>query len=140
MKCVRFKSISRLFPRKQILQMVTVNPARALHQENALGRIRQGFQADLVAVPSSGSTDVFEQIIAFDASVELGDGERKRDRICSGERRLLACRGRQLADHTKPRAQQSAAACSRSFSAGRRTVQVGRRCRPELLACGCRHP
>ncbi len=55
---------------QEVLRMVTVNPARALHQENALGRIRQGFQADLVAVPSSDSTDVFEQIIAFDDPVD----------------------------------------------------------------------
>ena len=54
---------------EQILQMVTVNPARALRQENALGRIRSGFEADFVAVPCSGSTNVFEQIIAFDGSV-----------------------------------------------------------------------
>lgn len=54
---------------EEVLRMVTVNSARALHQENALGRVRQGFQADLVAVPFSGSTDLFEQIIAFDGSV-----------------------------------------------------------------------
>ena len=49
----------------EILQMVTVNPARALRQENALGQIRSGFGADLIAVPCTGSTDIFEQIIAF---------------------------------------------------------------------------
>jgi len=49
--------------------MVTVNPARALRQENELGGIRLGFKADLIAVPCSGSADVFEQIIAFDAPV-----------------------------------------------------------------------
>ena len=49
--------------------MVTVNPARALRQENELGGIRPGFKADLIAVPCSGSADVFEQIIAFDAPV-----------------------------------------------------------------------
>ena len=52
-----------------ILPMVTVNPAMALHQENALGRIRRGFQADLVALPCSGSTDVFEQIMSFEDTV-----------------------------------------------------------------------
>src|SRR5262249_47445529 len=56
-----FKSVS---PR-EILEMTTVNPAYALRQENALGRIRPGFQADLVAIPCSGSVDVFEQIVAF---------------------------------------------------------------------------
>jgi aminodeoxyfutalosine deaminase len=54
---------------EEILRMVTVNPARALRQENALGRIRSGFKADFVAVPCSGSKDVLEQIIAFDGPV-----------------------------------------------------------------------
>src|SRR6266702_6848652 len=50
---------------EEIFQMVTVNPARALRYENALGQIRPGFRADFIAVPCSGSTNVFEQIIAF---------------------------------------------------------------------------
>ena len=49
--------------------MVTVNPARALRYENALGQIRPDFGADLIAIPCSTSTDIFEQILAFDASV-----------------------------------------------------------------------
>ena len=53
----------------EILRLATVNPARALRYENALGQIRPGFRADLIAVPSSGSTDIFEQIIACDAPV-----------------------------------------------------------------------
>jgi len=62
------KNFPRLSP-EEILQMVTVNPACALRQENALGQIRPGFGADLIAVPCSGSTDIFEQIIACDAPV-----------------------------------------------------------------------
>ena len=54
---------------EEIFQMVTVNPARALRCENALGQIRPGFGADLIAVPCSGSTDIFEQILAFYAPV-----------------------------------------------------------------------
>ena len=54
---------------EEILRMVTVNPARALRQEDGLGRIRPGFEADLVAVPCPGSTDVFEQIISCNAAV-----------------------------------------------------------------------
>ncbi len=54
---------------EEILKMVTVNPARALRYENALGQIRPGFGADLIAVPCSASTDIFEQILAFDAPV-----------------------------------------------------------------------
>jgi cytosine/adenosine deaminase-related metal-dependent hydrolase len=49
---------------EQILQMVTVNPARALQQERALGQIIRGAHADLLAVPFSGD-DVLEEIIAF---------------------------------------------------------------------------
>ena len=54
---------------EEIFQTVTVNPARALRQENALGQIRPGFGADLIAVPCTGSTDIFEQIIACDTPV-----------------------------------------------------------------------
>ena len=54
---------------EKIFQMVTVNPARAFRYENALGQIRPGFGADLIAVPCSASTDIFEQILAFDAPV-----------------------------------------------------------------------
>ncbi len=54
---------------EEIFQMATVNPARALRQENALGQIRPGFGADLITVPCSGSTNVFEQIIAFGGRV-----------------------------------------------------------------------
>src|SRR6266581_4080721 len=54
---------------EEIFQMVTVNPARALRYENALGQIRPGFEADLIAVPCSTSTDIFEQILAFGGRV-----------------------------------------------------------------------
>src|SRR5437667_4086942 len=54
---------------EEIFRMATVNPARALRYENALGQLRPGFGADLIAVPCSGSTNVFEQIIAFDGRV-----------------------------------------------------------------------
>jgi cytosine/adenosine deaminase-related metal-dependent hydrolase len=50
----------------KILEMVTVNAALALHQENALGRIRPGFQTDLVAIPCNGGGNLFEEILAFD--------------------------------------------------------------------------
>jgi aminodeoxyfutalosine deaminase len=52
-----------------LLEMVTINAALALHQENSLGRIRPGFQADLLAVPYSGDGDLFEQIVACDQPV-----------------------------------------------------------------------
>ena len=66
------RAFQKNFPQvspEEIFRMVTVNPARALRYENALGQIRPGFGADLIAVPCSGSTDIFEQIIAFDAPV-----------------------------------------------------------------------
>jgi cytosine/adenosine deaminase-related metal-dependent hydrolase len=66
------RAFQKNFPRvspEEIFRMVTVNPARALRQENALGQIRTGFGADLIAVPCSGSTDIFEQIIACNAPV-----------------------------------------------------------------------
>ncbi len=55
---------------EEIFQMVTVNPARALRYENAFGQIRPGFGADLIAVPCSTSTDIFEQILAFNNPVD----------------------------------------------------------------------
>ena len=66
------RAFQKAFPSvlpEQILEMVTVNPARVLGQEHELGRIRPGFEADLIAVPCSGSTDVFEQILAFERPV-----------------------------------------------------------------------
>ena len=62
------RAFQKKFPRvspEEIFRMVTVNPARALRYEDVLGQIRPGFEADLIAVPCSGSTDLFEQIIAF---------------------------------------------------------------------------
>jgi cytosine/adenosine deaminase-related metal-dependent hydrolase len=46
------------------LRMVTVNPARVLRQDNALGKISRGGYADLLAVPFTGD-NVLEEIIAF---------------------------------------------------------------------------
>ena len=51
---------------ERILTMVTVNGARALHQEGALGKIRTGFQADLIALPiADAGGDVFTEIISW---------------------------------------------------------------------------
>ncbi len=55
---------------EEILSMVTVNPARALRQEDALGKIRRGFCADLIAIPCARSTNALEEIIAFDRPVD----------------------------------------------------------------------
>jgi cytosine/adenosine deaminase-related metal-dependent hydrolase len=55
---------------EEILKMVTINAARALRQENSLGRLRSGFLADLIAIPVGSSTSAFDEIIAFDGSVD----------------------------------------------------------------------
>jgi cytosine/adenosine deaminase-related metal-dependent hydrolase len=54
---------------EEILKMVTINGARALRQENVLGKIRSGFFADLIAIPIARSTSTFEEIIGFDQPV-----------------------------------------------------------------------
>jgi aminodeoxyfutalosine deaminase len=51
---------------EEILKMVTVYGARALRQDNALGKVRSGFVADLVALPCSTSTSVVDEVLAFD--------------------------------------------------------------------------
>ena len=68
-------------PPEEVLQMVTVNPARALRQENDLGRIRRGCRADLISIPCSGTDDVFAEIIAFEEAVDwiLLNGKEKRN-------------------------------------------------------------
>jgi aminodeoxyfutalosine deaminase len=54
---------------EEILQLVTVNPARALREENALGKIRTNFLADLIAVPCEGAASIYDEIVAFDQSI-----------------------------------------------------------------------
>ena len=51
---------------EKIFEMVTVNPASALRQQNTLGRIRPGFRADLIAIPCAEGDDLFAEIVAFD--------------------------------------------------------------------------
>ena len=63
------RSESEISPRK-IFEMVTVNPASALRQQNTLGRIRPGFQADLTAIPCREGRDLFGEIVAFDGEVD----------------------------------------------------------------------
>jgi len=70
----------------KVLEMATVNGGLALdHSRDGakLGRIRAGFQADLIAVPCSGDGNLFEQIVAFDGPVDwmLLDGKQKRNTL-----------------------------------------------------------
>src|SRR6266480_5470123 len=52
------------FSPKEVLEMVTVNAALALGKPQLLGRIHANCLADLIAIPCSGATDVFEQNLA----------------------------------------------------------------------------
>jgi cytosine/adenosine deaminase-related metal-dependent hydrolase len=54
---------------ERILEMVTVNPARALDRQSSLGRIKRGFPADMIALPFEGKGDLFEEIITFRKAV-----------------------------------------------------------------------
>jgi cytosine/adenosine deaminase-related metal-dependent hydrolase len=63
------KTFLKISPR-EILSMATVIPARALRQETRLGKIHFGFYADLISVPCASSSNVFEEIIAFDQPVD----------------------------------------------------------------------
>jgi cytosine/adenosine deaminase-related metal-dependent hydrolase len=56
-------------PPEKIFEMITVNPASALRQQNTLGRIRPGFRADLIAIPCSENRDLFGEIVAFDGEI-----------------------------------------------------------------------
>ena len=54
---------------REILEMATVNGAIALGQQDKLGAIRAGARADLIALPASHATDVYETIVAFDDAI-----------------------------------------------------------------------
>ena len=62
---------------EKIFEMITVNPASALRQQNTLGRIRPGFRADLIAIPCGEDRDLFGEIVAFDGEVNWMHGQRK---------------------------------------------------------------
>jgi aminodeoxyfutalosine deaminase len=63
---------------REVLTMVIVNAARAIGQEDSLGRIKPGFRADLIALPSAETgRSVLDTIVAFDGTVPwmMMDGE-----------------------------------------------------------------
>ena len=66
---------------REILEMATINPARALDRQALLGRIKTGFLADMIALPLGGAGDVFEEIIAFDKVVPwtMVDGHARNE-------------------------------------------------------------
>jgi len=56
---------------RELLEMVTVRPARALKMERDLGKIASGYLADLIAIPFMGSVDeVYEAIIENRGPIE----------------------------------------------------------------------
>jgi len=56
---------------RELLEMVTVRPARALKMERHLAKIASGYLADLIAIPFTGSVDeVYEAIIQNRGPIE----------------------------------------------------------------------
>jgi aminodeoxyfutalosine deaminase len=57
-------------PPRKILEMATVNGARALGRAEALGIIAPGFSADLIAIPFAQTrADIFDAIVAFEGEL-----------------------------------------------------------------------
>lgn len=58
-----------LLAASEIIEMATLNPAKALRLEQSLGRIKPSFLADLIAIPASIAGDPFEQILACETPI-----------------------------------------------------------------------
>ncbi|MFN2474751.1 MAG: amidohydrolase family protein [Chthoniobacterales bacterium] len=55
---------------RQLFEMVTTAPARALRQDDSLGRIAVGFKADLIALPAAmAGEELFDELLEFDEKV-----------------------------------------------------------------------
>ncbi|HEY4285233.1 MAG TPA: amidohydrolase family protein [Chthoniobacterales bacterium] len=54
---------------REIVEMVTVNPARALDQETSLGRISEGYYADLIALNDLGDEELFTKVVGLEGPV-----------------------------------------------------------------------
>jgi cytosine/adenosine deaminase-related metal-dependent hydrolase len=51
---------------KELLEMVTVKPARAIGLEQSLGQIRPGYLADAISIPFRGGyQSIYEEIIDY---------------------------------------------------------------------------
>jgi cytosine/adenosine deaminase-related metal-dependent hydrolase len=70
---------------EKIFEMITLNPASALREQNTLARVRAGFRADLIAIPCSEDRNLFEEIVAFDGEINWMMVNGKMQSI--GERR-----------------------------------------------------
>ncbi len=65
-----FRKIQPSLSGFDLLEMVTINPARALRRAEDLGRLRVGYRADVIALPQNGNErDLVDEVIAFDGSV-----------------------------------------------------------------------
>jgi aminodeoxyfutalosine deaminase len=64
----KFSDRYRFEPQK-VLEMVTTNPARALKQCDRLGKIRGNFLANMIALPFTSSSNIFETILNFAGKV-----------------------------------------------------------------------
>ncbi len=53
---------SSLSPR-QILQLATMNGARALGLQGKVGELRPGAKADLIVIPLSAGKDIYESVV-----------------------------------------------------------------------------
>ena len=63
---------------EELLETVTVNPARTLKKENVLGKIAPGAYADLIALPFSGALNaVYDEIVSHHKPIEwiMVDGQ-----------------------------------------------------------------
>lgn len=68
---------------REVLEMVTVNAARAIGQAHSLGRISPGFNADLIAIPCAKTGNgVFDAIVAFEGTVPWVMVNGRELRVC----------------------------------------------------------
>jgi aminodeoxyfutalosine deaminase len=67
------RAFQRNWPRvapEEILPMVTVNPAQALGEPDALGRIGQNYFADMLTIPFGGSRkNLFDALVAYEDTI-----------------------------------------------------------------------
>ena len=68
------QQLAQVFPRlsaQELLEMTTVNAAKALNQSRKLGRITPGAWADLIAAPLEGAGDPYEAIVYANKTVSF---------------------------------------------------------------------